>query len=112
MKLSMNFTADLKDPNSKLFKETKAKVESGLAAVKKTPGVADVIVTGFRSGSVIAEFEVVMKPGEKLPEVSTLEAAVSDAIKNGDFSGLPVDKTYVGKISKFTIVLLRPHVEN
>ena len=92
----VNFTADLNDSNSQQFKSLASDVENALLPPLKRslPGVVDVDVYGFRAGSVIAEYDVVMDPDVTV-STSQLQSAVTAVISNGNVTGLNVDTSFV-----------------
>ena len=93
----VNFTADLNNPNSTQFKSLANDVENALLPPLKRslPGVVDVDVYGFRAGSVIAEYNVVMDPDATPVNASQLKSAVADVISSGNITGLNVDTSFV-----------------
>ena len=76
----------------------KSNIEAGLeAALQKTqPAIEKVEVTGFRSGSVIADYNIIITSSAAAVNitVSTIKSAVNTAISSGNFSGIPVNKSY------------------
>ena len=93
----VNFTADLNNPNSTQFKSLANDVENALLPPlkKALPSVVDVDVYGFRAGSVIAEYNIVMDPDAPAVNTSQLKSAVTSVISGGNVTGLNVDTSFV-----------------
>ena len=62
---------------------------------KNLPDVEDVEVTGFKAGSVIAEYNVILKAGVAVLSVSRMQSAINNTIKTGTFIGLTIDTSYI-----------------
>ena len=102
MKLNLNFTEDLNNPSSTAFKNLAKIVEDALLAPlqKSVQGIAAVEVYGFRSGSVIAEYNIIMNVDAPAVVVSDLQSAVQNVVQSGNLTGLDVDPSYVSTIRK------------
>ena len=98
----VNFTADLNNPNSTQFKSLANDVENAiLPPLKKAlPGVVDVDVYGFRPGSVIAEYYIVMDPDAPAVNTSRLQSAVTNVISSGNITGLNIDRSFRPNITQ------------
>ena len=105
MKLNLNFTEDLNNPSSTAFKNLAKSVEDALLAPlqKSVQGIAAVEVYGFRSGSVIAEYNIIMNVDAPAVDVSNLQSAVQNVVQSGNLTGLDVDPSHVSTIRKFII---------
>ena len=87
----------MNDPNTSAFKTLAANVKTNvLREIRKhNADVEDVLVTGFREASVIAEYNVILKAGAATVSASTMQSAIENTIKDGSFTGLPVDISYI-----------------
>ncbi|KAG9466021.1 hypothetical protein GDO78_017344 [Eleutherodactylus coqui] len=97
------FTADFKDPTSQKYVKFKADLESQLTeAYKSLSGFQSATVTGFRPGSIIADYTVVTEPVSP----STVTAANSQLINNlrsANYSVDPSIRTIVTNKSSITV---------
>ena len=98
MKLQVEFTAELGDTSSSEFKSLATDVEGSLLPeLKKTLGAIEAIqVTGFKQGSVIAEYNMIFTdPTAENLNASDVQTAVHTAVTTGNFTGLNVNTTYL-----------------
>ena len=99
MKIQETFTPALQNKSSAKYQSLKSNVESGLeTSIKKTqPGVEKVTVTGFRAGSVIADYDIIITDAEAAENISadTMQSAINSAITTATFTGIAVNTTYL-----------------
>ena len=112
MRIKVNFTQDLNNPQSAGFKNLAESVEDGLLQPLKesVQGVKGVDVYRFKEGSVIALYNVIMDRDAPTVNVSDMQSAVNNAITTGNFTGLPVDKTYLPVIGENTFLCYSIHL--
>ena len=109
MKIQETFTEDLNDKNSVKYKSLKSTVESGLTTSLKNsqPAVDKVDVTGFREGSVIADYDIIITDAEAAQNISAsdMKSAVDTAITTGNFIGITVNTTYLPHVQcKYSLI--------
>ena len=88
------------------LKDMEETIEDGLLQpmTESLQGVKKVDVFGFKDGSVIALFYVFMDVNAPKVNVSSMQSAVDYAITTGNFSDLPVDRTYLPVIGENTFL--------
>ena len=62
--------------------------------------VVAIDVYGFRPGSVIAEYYIIMNPDAPVVNISTLQSAVTNVISSGNLTGLNVDTSFRPNITQ------------
>ena len=112
MKIQETFTEELKDKSSAKYKSLKSNVESGLeTALKQSqPAIEKVEVTGFRAGSVIADFDMIITDTAAAENITAnnLQPAVHTAITTGNFTGISVNTTALPTVQgKFNIKVIK-----
>ena len=97
MKLKMNFTNDLNNPQSKGFKDLAQTVKDGLFEPlnASVTGLKDVDVYGFEKGSVVVLFNIIFEVDAPAVNATQLSSAVNNVITTANFSGIPVDTSYL-----------------
>ena len=97
MKIEAQFTPALNDSSSPQFKALADNVgNSLLVELKKSLPVEAVQVERFKEGSVIAEYNMIFTdPEAENVNASSVQDAVHSAVKNGNFSGLSVNTTFL-----------------
>ena len=99
MKIQETFTPALQNKSSAKYQSLKSNVESGLeTSLKKTqPAIDKVDVKGFRIGSVIAYYDIIITDAEAAKDISTsdIKSANDKAITTGAFPGITVNTTYL-----------------
>ena len=96
----------MNNPQSAEFINLAKSVEDGLLQPLKgsLQGVKDVNVYAFKEGSVVALYNIIMDVNAPKVNVSDMQSAVNNAITTGNFTGLPVDKTYLPVIGENTLI--------
>ena len=99
-----NFTEDLTNPESQHFKSLASDVKNGLLPALKEamPGVVDVDVYGFRPGSVIVEYKIIMDPDAPAVNTEQLKSTVTGVISSGNVTGLNVDTSFKPPVTGIT----------
>ncbi|KAM4771227.1 adhesion G protein-coupled receptor F5-like [Rhinophrynus dorsalis] len=79
IKIKEDFTPDFNNPSSTKYKDYKSKLETAFNdAYKSLPGFKSATVTGFRPGSVAADYTIVAEPVDN----STFQAANTNLVGN------------------------------
>ena len=96
LRLEVNFTAELNDTNSLQFKSLARDVEDSLLPPLRNalPSVSAIDVYGFRPGSVIAQYNIILDANATSVSPSQLQSAVTSAISIGNITGLNVDTSF------------------
>ncbi|XP_060587557.1 uncharacterized protein LOC132743061 [Ruditapes philippinarum] len=95
------FDVDLTDPNSPKYKEFKHSFETKLISVfNDTKGYSSIEVTGFRKGSIIADYRLILNSFDVAKNaLSFIKATVVPRITNiSPIQNLPVNKQFVQNI--------------
>ena len=97
LRLLINFTTDLNNPNSPQFKSLANAIKATLLPPLKEalPGVVDVNVYAFKEGSVIAEYNIVMDPDAAAVNASRIQSAITRVVSGGNLKELNVDTTFM-----------------
>ena len=99
MKIQATFTRALQNKSSAQYQNLKTNLENGLeTSLKKSqPGIEKVEVTGFRSGSVIADYNIIVTDENAAANISSdnIQSAVNTAITTGNFSGVAVNTSFI-----------------
>ena len=102
MKIQETFTAELTVKTSQKYLLLKSSIESSMEMALKTeqPAIEKVDLFGFRAGSVLADFDIIVTDAEAAKNITTsnIEAAVHAAITTGYFSGISVNTTYLPSV--------------
>ncbi|XP_069831936.1 adhesion G protein-coupled receptor F5-like isoform X2 [Dendropsophus ebraccatus] len=103
LKILENFTPDFANPTSTKYIEYKGKIETQLtSAYQSLPGFRSVTVTGFRPGSIVADYTVVTEPVSP----AAISTANTNAITNlaaANLTVAPVIKTTKTDQSTITV---------
>lgn len=95
--MKKEFTPELKNPSSEEFQNLALFFEKQileLANKKETSYITDVIVTGFKQGSIIVEYDIVIANNAPAVGKSDVAEAITEAVENGELDALEPDMDY------------------
>ena len=96
VKLEQPFTPSLNDSYSPEFKNLSQTIKDILLPPMKKiiPQVADLNVTGFKPGSVIAEFDIIMIPNAVFVTEPKIAEAIETILSNDNVTAVKVNTTF------------------
>ena len=111
IKIQDEFTSELTNKSSVKYQSLKSNIESGLkTSLKKIqPAIEHVDVTGFRAGSVIADYHIIVIDANAAENITTakMQSAVETAVTTSNFTGIAVNTTFLPQVQcKYGIILM------